>query len=380
MKKILFISQTSFFGGAEIVLCDYLNSANKNMQSYLITSSKDNIKKRYESILLNTKIYSYKFLEQISIRKKPIKTLIYLFFTIYYMHKIIKKENIDIIYGNNTVDIVAVTLYKKLLNNNIIVIQHIHDILQRKIYLKYINRYDYLIDAYIVPSTAGKNSFFKYVKNQKKIFVVYNGVSTKRNLKNINNLDIYRKYKIPSNKKIIAFIGQITKRKRLDLFIDIVNGLNEKNNKYFGIIIGNSMIDKIYYEEQYNRLNGNFKYLGELPRKLLLEEIYPMIDFLMLTSDRDPLPTVILEAMNFGAIVLSRNVDGVSDIINDGIDGILWNYNDNLSMIIDKLDKYLNDEEKLICIRNNAYKKIDLKFNSNIKVELINKIINNIFK
>ena len=62
-----------------------------------------------------------------------------------------------------------------------------------------------------------------------------------------------------------------------------------------------------------------FKYLGELPRKLLLEEIYPMIDFLMLTSDRDPLPTVILEAMNFGAIVLSRNVDGVSDIINDGI-------------------------------------------------------------
>ena len=381
MKKVLFVSQTSFFGGAEIVLCDYLNDSINDIQSYLITTNKDGIRKKYELMLSksNTKIYSYRSLKQISIRKKPIRALIYLFFTIYHIHKVIKKEQIDILYGNNSVDMLAITLYKKFLNKNIIIIQHIHDILQRKMYLRFIEKYDYLIDAYIVPSKAGKNSFVNYIKNPNKISVVYNGVSIVNNCKNFNKVEFCHKYSIPYNKKIIVFIGQIIHRKRLDLFIDIVKELNKISNRYFGVIIGDSDIENLYFKEQLYRLDNNFKYLGKISRDILMKEIYPAIDFFLLTSDRDPFPTVILEAMGNGAVVISRKVDGVSELISDGIDGILWNYNANISEIIEKIYFIMNDERKIIDIKIKAKEKIKEKYNSLNKVKVINKLINDLY-
>ena len=44
-------------------------------------------------------------------------------------------------------------------------------------------------------------------------------------------------------------------------------------------------------------------------------------------SDRDPLPTVILEAMSMKNIVIARNVDGVNEIILDQINGFVVDYN-----------------------------------------------------
>ena len=180
------------------------------------------------------------------------------------------------------------------------------------------------------------------------------------------------------NKKIIVFIGQIIHRKRLDLFIDIVKELNKISNRYFGVIIGDSDVESLYFKEQLYRLDNNFKYLGKLPRDILIKEIYPAIDFFLLTSDRDPLPTVILEAMENGVVVISREVDGVSELIDDGIDGILWDYNANISEIIKKIYFIMNDESKIVNIKIKAKEKIKIKYNSLNKVKIINKLIDDL--
>lgn len=56
MKKILFLSYTNVFGGAESVLCDYLKENNVN-ENYIYTTDANYIIKEYEKYLEKDKIY-----------------------------------------------------------------------------------------------------------------------------------------------------------------------------------------------------------------------------------------------------------------------------------------------------------------------------------
>ena len=122
---------------------------------------------------------------------------------------------------------------------------------------------------------------------------------------------------------------------------------------------------------------GIIKYLGSIPHKKLLSDIYPNIDILFLSSDKDTLPTVILEAMSFGKVVVARNVDGVPEMISDGIDGIIFKYTATPNEIAEKILFYIADNDFLNDISYAAYLKIREKFSNNIKKEKINWLIEN---
>ena len=270
-------------------------------------------------------------------------------------------------------------LYKKLINKNIKIISHIHDIIEKnyiKIFIEKNNKY---IDQFIVPSVATQKSLINCKVNLKNISVVYNGI-------NVNEKDVYinfnnekkKRYNIDKNKIIYCFIGQICKRKRVDLFINIINKLNKIENKYIGLIIG-EISDEKYYNQLKNQMKDFIIYLGKMKRKNIFYEIYPQIDALILTSDRDPLPTVILEAMSMGAIVISRDVDGVKEIVLDKKDGFIFPYNmdiEDITHLIRNIEK-LSIEEK-IKIKEMAKLKVREKFNVENKIRKINRLIENL--
>lgn len=377
MKKILFISYTNFFGGAEYVLWDYLKRVDTT-NIYIYTTNRKEVLEKYKQVFEEQNIFSSKKMDIVSIRKRTIKAILNIFYNLYKINEIVKKYEIEILYGNNTLDILLISLYKKYINSNIKVISHIHDILEKKMYINYIKRNSKYIDKFIVPSIATKKSLNSCNINNEKIEVVYNGIELYEIKKEQYNF-IREKFNISEDKKIICIIGQICERKRQDLFIDIVNCLNKKyNNKYIGIIIG-KVTDKDFYEEIKTRIKYPIIFIGNMKREEIFDTIYPSIDALILLSDRDPLPTVILEAMSMKNIVIARNVDGVNEIILDQINGFVVDYNFKIEMLSTLIEQVMNlNEEDKIKIKNNARKTIQEKFTLEMKKNTINNIINNL--
>lgn len=374
MKRVLFISYTNFFGGAEYVLWDYIRYIDVN-SIYIYTTNRKEVLEKYKQVFKEQNIFSSEKMDIVSIRKKTIKSILNVFFNLYEINRIVKKYKIEVLYGNNTLDILLITLYKKYINSSIKIISHIHDILEKKMYIKYIKRNNKYVDKFIVPSIATKNSLKLCGIDEKKIDVVYNGIELNEIKKEKYNY-IREKFNISEDKKIICIIGQFCKRKRQDLFIDIIDCLNKKyNNKYIGIIIG-KITDKDFYEEMKPKMQYPILFINDMKREEIFKYIYPNIDALILLSDRDPLPTVVLEAMSMKTIVIARKVDGVKEIILDKINGFLVDYNFKLETLVTLIEEVMNlNEEDKIKIKNNAVDFIKDKFSINKKKETINNII-----
>lgn len=59
---------------------------------------------------------------------------------------------------------------------------------------------------------------------------------------------------------------------------------------------------------------------------------------------QEGLPTVILEGMASGLPVIATNTGGISDIVNDGVNGFLVPEKDSLA-IREKIKEIINDDE-----------------------------------
>ena len=186
MKNVLIIMSTNIFSGAEKVLVDYLKG-NTTHRFFLLTNdiampSLDDIAYNNANLIL----LKDKTMRVISIRKNPLSSLSYLVYNLRKIHRIVKKYNINVLYGNNTVDMVYVMLYKKLFHSDILAISHVHDIIQRSMYHSLIKKFNSLIAAFIVPSQSGKNSFKMDVDDVGKIHVIHNGCNVELDVKPTN--------------------------------------------------------------------------------------------------------------------------------------------------------------------------------------------------
>lgn len=120
MKRILFISYTNFFGGAEYVLWDYLKRIDTT-NIYIYTTNRKEVIDKYRQVFEEQNIFSSKKMDIVSIRKKTIKAILNIFYNLYKINEIVKKYEIEILYGNNTLDILLI----KYLNSNIKIVSYI---------------------------------------------------------------------------------------------------------------------------------------------------------------------------------------------------------------------------------------------------------------
>lgn len=373
MKNILIIMSTNIFSGAEKVLYDYLKN-NTTHKFVLYTSTEKTVQNNFKK-LPNVTVIADEEMKVISIRRQTIASIKSILYNLIHIRHIAKEFKIDILYGNNTVDMLYVMLYKKIISHDIGAICHVHDIIQRKMYHQLIRRFSNLIDVFFVPSKAGKASFIADVDDTDKIKVVHNGCPDTLNYTN------YRKNNLGIEYNLL-FVGQICERKRVDSFINIIHYLNQLGTrKYHGIIVGGIGEDNSLYTRKFYQLiadDQSIEYRGLVDYNTLYTEIYPNVDGLVLTSDRDPLPTVILEAMCIGIPVFSRRVDGASEMIEDGIDGVTWPYDESIDAIAYQINNAYDDVNRLSEMTAHARKKVVKEFSLKKKNDFINKIIEDV--
>ena len=167
-----------------------------------------------------------------------------------------------------------------------------------------------LPDFLIVNSELGRCAALEYGISPEKIEFVRNVVEAESGGR-----------KIPvrqKNKVGFLFVGRLSKEKRPDRFLRLADALVRKYPELplnFQIAGDGVMRKELEAQTQRNSLLKNkVEFLGE---RAEMKEIYRQADILVLTSDYEGTPNVVLEAMAHSIPVIATRVGGVPEILNE---------------------------------------------------------------
>lgn len=135
------------------------------------------------------------------------------------------------------------------------------------------------------------------------VSTVYNGISVP-DCSQSSDIDVFNQ-----DKKVILAIARVVSPKRTDLFVDVARLLPQYNFVW----IGNQR-----EVTEFGELPNNCYFLGNIPNA---GAFCSKADLLMLPSNYEGLPMVILEAMSFGKPVVASDVGGISEIVINEVNG-----------------------------------------------------------
>jgi len=145
----------------------------------------------------------------------------------------------------------------------------------------------------------------------------------------------------------VIVVGTIWKPKRIDRVIDIAEIISKRsNNKIAFDIFGDGDLLSFYtaYAESKNVLNSSVFFKG---RTNNIAEEYRLADALLLTSDYEGTPNVVLEAMASGLPVISTPVGDVPEIVVNGSAGFVSNF-DEMEKMADYIEFLANNRQESI--------------------------------
>ena len=256
------------------------------------------------------------------------------------------KEKIDIVVVHN--DGTSILVYYFLLmkkQKNCIYIRYLHSVFEKEYYYqqnwlsnaykKYlIQRFLKKSDRMIAVSECVKKSFVdNFTVNPDKIEVIYNGIhmgqmDRDKIYGNINN-DGNDGNKDRSEKSIeLLYVGRLVKVKGIDVLLKAISRVIEQYPHTILRLVGDGP-GRASFEEQAKQLG--------LSRNVLFEgfhldkEVYfKQADIFIYPSRwQEAFGISIVEAMSYGLIAIASKVGGIPEIIEDGINGYLYENEDS---------------------------------------------------
>lgn len=121
------------------------------------------------------------------------------------------------------------------------------------------------------------------------------------------------------------------------------------------VLIGDGELKpKIAEQAKEQKIQDSIIFKGVLPS--VYNELYNS-DIFILPSNYEGIPISIIEAMGTGIPIIATAVGGVSDMIDDGMDGLL--IKNDLDEAIEAMEKLYNDLALRMFIGKNALKKVE---------------------
>jgi len=131
--------------------------------------------------------------------------------------------------------------------------------------------------------------------------------------------------------KLLA-VGRLSPEKRFERFISIIASIKKQSSaKIKGIVVGDGPLRESLqqFSSEIGLDHDAIEFRGEV---MEMASVYREADILVLTSEFEGTPNVILEAMSSGLPVVSVKVGGVPEIVEDQITGFLIEPYDELKM------------------------------------------------
>jgi glycosyltransferase involved in cell wall biosynthesis len=186
-----------------------------------------------------------------------------------------------------------------------------------------------------------------YLFKQQKHFVIPNGLDTAI-FKVYDKLFCQSLFDVPKDKKTVLFVAQAVSN-RVKGFKYLMEALSLMKDDITILVIGEGTLE--------NQLK-EVMYLGSIQDERLLALAYNTADVFVLPSLADNLPNVIVESLCCGTPVVSFEVGGIPDLIENGVNGFLAQAA-NAASLAEKLTTALNFDWKRQEISASARKKYD---------------------
>lgn len=198
-------------------------------------------------------------------------------------------------------------------------------------------------DRVIVPSQYLKKIVVGWGVDISKISVVYNSATLLHVPHQENYSDLSDAVSAKSEDLIIS-IARLVSWKGFSLLIEIMSELVQQNSRFKLLILGDGP-EKDYLESKIKGLNLVDNIRIELVDHQTRDKYFARAKMFVLNTGYEGLSHTVLESFAAGVPVITTNVGGNPELIQDGHNGILVEYN-NKQQIKDAILK-LNDDEGL---------------------------------
>jgi len=196
----------------------------------------------------------------------------------------------------------------------------------------------------IVPYKHVKEELVRvYGTREEMIRVIRNGLELPVSCSSDDKAEAKKILALPTDELLIFAAAQHVARKRLDTLVEAVRLLREEGVEGFRVVIAGdgpvrpyilNLVGK-YGLEKYVHLPG---WVSE--NQLVL--YYMAADVFAMTSEYEAGPISLLEAMSFGAAIVSSMIDGFPRLMRDGVEALLFPVGDYRALS-DHLRRLLND-------------------------------------
>ena len=352
MKNVLFIAPTTY----QLPLTENLKkkfitlSEVCNVSVLAFANSKTFLNETYGNFYLNKKI-----------KNRLINYFRIIQISIFTTHKIIKKENIDIVCFQDPVSSFFSILFLKVRRAEVKIVVETHGdfietlSLEKNLVLPSLyKKLFYIMAKYSI----GKSNIIRAVSSstEQQVLDIDSSKSVVRfpawiDFKDFQNIE---PKPLSKDKFNILFIGSVTDRKKPHMIIEAIQRINDKsynlsivgpapNEKYFKEL--KDLIDK-------SDLQNQVSLIGPVDRESV-KDYYSTSNLMILPSISEGLARVIFESQVAMCPVLVTDAPGMSDIVIDGQTGYVFESN-NLDSLSLKIEYINNNYDEASLVAKNA--------------------------
>lgn len=226
-------------------------------------------------------------------------------------------------------------------------------------------------DAYTVPSMKVFNRAMKVIRAKKEPILLPSGIQIEPFLKtNEENLKSIRYHYRLENRKVLLFLGRISREKRILTIIRYMKKKLKNDPSLAVMIVGSGLYSAhIHKWAKRHKLIDSIILTGSVMNKDTAD-YYHLANVFLSGSKMETQGLTYIEAMASGAVVLAQNDPVLEGVIKDGENGFVYNGKKDF---LKKLDYILENEDKLTKVKQEARKK-GLEYSSDIYIDRLQKI------
>jgi glycosyltransferase involved in cell wall biosynthesis len=352
MKNVLFIAPTTY----QLPLTENLKkkfitlSEVCNVSVLAFANSKTFLNETYGNFYLNKKI-----------KNRLINYFRIIQISIFTTHKIIKKENIDIVCFQDPVSSFFSILFLKVRRAEVKIVVETHGdfietlSLEKNLVLpRLYKKLFYIMAKYSI----GKSNIIRAVSSstEQQVLDIDSSKSVVRfpawiDFKDFQNIE---PKPFSKDKFNILFIGSVTDRKKPHMIIEAIQRINDKS--YHLSIVGPAPNEKYFKELKdlidKSDLQNQVSLIGPVDRESV-KDYYSTSNLMILPSISEGLARVIFESQVAMCPVLVTDAPGMSDIVIDGQTGYVFESN-NLDSLSLKIEYIKNNYDEASLVAKNA--------------------------
>jgi glycosyltransferase involved in cell wall biosynthesis len=231
-----------------------------------------------------------------------------------------------------------------------------------------------LVDMALVPSYYSKYTLQKETKLFSQIEVYYDcGEIDKSKKNNFPPSSLIKS--APNNKIFIGLISRLEHEKRIDLALSILGKcLSTFKDIHFFICGNGTLLNQLLQYSEELGIKEKVTFLGYIEN---INAFLDLFDIILVTSDREGLPMVVWEAMAAGVPIVSTDVGGIKEIIDNEKCGLLFEKG-NLTEGVEKVSMLIQNPQLCKMLGENGKKAIMEKYNAQSFRNQMTRLYNNL--